>query len=66
TVLAPVLTRNLNASDCPRIERIAELIEPLPAANAAPLFVEVLQFADAVRKDRSSKPALPICPTGTR
>lgn len=66
TILAPVLTRNLNPADCPRLERITELIEPLPAANAAPLFVEVLQYADAARKDRSAKPALPICPTGTR
>ncbi|MGL4312600.1 MAG: hypothetical protein ACRCSO_01295 [Sphingomonas sp.] len=66
TILAPVITRNLNPADCPRLERISELIEPLPPANAAPLFVEMLQFADAARKDRSAKPALPICQAPAR
>lgn len=66
TVLAPMLTRSIQPGDCPQIERIVELIEPLPPANAAPLFVEVLQFADSKRKDKSANPALPICQTGTR
>lgn len=66
TLLAPLLTRNLQPADCPQIERIAQLIQPLPAANAAPLFVQVLQFADSKRKDRNSKPVLPICQPGMR
>lgn len=66
TVLAPLLTRSIQPADCPQIERIIELIEPLPPANAAPLFVEVLQFADSKRKDKSAKPALPICQPGAK
>jgi hypothetical protein len=66
TVLAPLLTRSIQPGDCPQIERIIELIEPLPPANAAPLFVEVLQFADSKRKDKGAKPALPICQPGAK
>lgn len=61
TLIAPVLTRSLQPADCPRIERIAELIEPLPAANAAPLFVQVFQLTESKRRDRNTKPGLTIC-----
>lgn len=63
TLLAPIVTRNVLPSDCGSLERIANLIQPLPAANAAPLFVQVLQLTDAKRRDRTSKPVLTICPT---
>ncbi len=70
SILAPMLTRSLQPADCPQIERIVELIEPLPAANAAPLFVQVLQFADSKRRtkdgDKPAKPVLPICQAGTK
>lgn len=66
TLLAPLLTRSLQTGDCAQVERIIELLEPLPAANAAPLLVEVLQFADAKRKDKATKPVLTICQAGTK
>lgn len=66
TLLTPVLTRNVQPADCPALERIVRLIQPLPAANAAPLFVQILQFSDAKRKDKAGKPTLPICQTGTK
>jgi hypothetical protein len=61
TLLTPTLTRNIQPADCASLERIVTLVQPLPAANTAPLFVQILQFSDAKRKDKGGKPTLPIC-----
>lgn len=66
TLLSPVLTRNLQPADCAPLERIVTLLQPLPAANAAPLVVQLIQFSDTKRKDKVAKPTLPICQTGTK
>ncbi|OYY72268.1 hypothetical protein [Sphingomonas sp. 28-63-12] len=64
-LVTPMLTRGIQAGDCPAIERIVTLAQPLPPRNAAALFVSIIQLVDAKRSDRQ-KPRLPICPQGTR
>lgn len=65
TLVTPALTRNLQPADCPAVERIVALAQPLPPRSAAGLFIAVLQLADARRQDRSKIP-LSICGPGGR
>lgn len=60
-LVAPLLTGELQAKDCPMIERALNLVQPLPARNTAALLVLIAQ-ADAA----SPRPMmrLPICPAG--
>lgn len=66
TLVTPALTRGVQPSDCPAIDRIVTLLEPLPPRSAAPLFVSVLQLVDARRTTRPERPTLRICQPGAR
>ncbi|OYX40474.1 hypothetical protein [Sphingomonas sp. 32-62-10] len=65
TLVTPALTRGLQPVDCPAIERIVTLAQPLPARNSAALFVSIIQLVDAKRTG-TNKPRLPICQQGPR
>lgn len=65
TLVTPLLTRDLQATDCPAVERIVNLAQPLPPRNLAGLFVSIVQLVDAKRTDKQ-KPRLPICSAGAR
>lgn len=64
SLIAPALTGKIQPGDCPAIERIVSLLEPLPPKNTAALLVTVIQLNDADRaKTPGAKPSgLPICP----
>lgn len=63
TLVTPALTRGLQPSDCPAIERIVALAQPLPPRNTAGLFVSIVQLVDAKRSG-ANKARLPICQPG--
>ena len=60
-VVVAKLSEEIKSKDCALIERVAELMEPLPAANVAQLLaLFAAQSAQAdVRKGK--KPWLPVC-----
>ncbi|QNA83929.1 hypothetical protein G4G27_07965 [Sphingomonas sp. So64.6b] len=57
-IVAPLITKDIKAKDCPAINRITTLIAPLPPRDAAELVVTILQLS----KDKGAKQNLPICP----
>lgn len=63
SLLAPSITGKIKPTDCPSIERIATLLEPLPPRNAAALLVTIIQLNDADRgRTTGARPSgLPIC-----
>lgn len=65
-LVAPLLTREIKASDCPNIDRILTLIDPLPARNTAALVVTIVELAQRDRPPRSGRSAFTICPFGVR
>lgn len=67
-LVAPAITGKIQPSDCPAIERVVTLLEPLPPKNTAALLVTAIQLSDADRSKRpGAKPSgLPICPAVTK
>lgn len=61
TLIAPVLTKTIEPADCPALDRILTLAQPLPPRNMAGLFVSILQLVDAKRIKKGGKATLPIC-----
>lgn len=63
-LLAPSVTGKIKPADCPSIERIVNLLEPLPPRNAAALLITVIQLndADRGRTTGTGPTGLPICP----
>lgn len=64
TLVAPLITKQLQTADCPAINRIMTLAEPLPPRNTAGMIVSILQLSDGKRTDR--RVPLPICKPGER
>ena len=64
SLLAPSITGKIKPADCPSIERIVNLLEPLPPRNAAALMVTIIQLNDADKgRTVGTRPTgLPICP----
>lgn len=60
SVFAPQITGGIAPADCPSLDRMVTLIEPLPPRNAAGLVVTTLQLLRA--KKVKGAPNLPICP----
>ena len=63
SLVAPQVTGQLQASDCPTLDRLVTLIEPLPARNTAGIVVATLQYlkAERARGKRNDIPDLPVC-----
>lgn len=61
-MVAPLLTQEIKAKDCPTIDRLLGLLDPLPARNTAALLVTVMQLAQAEQRGRPGQPQ--ICPAG--
>jgi len=65
TLLVPQLVGRIAPADCPTIDRLTKLLEPLPPRNTAGVVVATLQFLKAEKaKGRASVadvPDLPIC-----
>lgn len=64
TLIAPLITKQLQAADCPAVDRILTLAEPLPPRNTAGLVVAILQLSNAKHPDKPVP--LPICQAGRR
>ena len=63
-MVAPMLAKEVKAKDCPNIDRILTLIDPLPAKNTAGLVVAIIEMSG---KDRPrGKSPLTICPIAAR
>ncbi|MBB3910665.1 hypothetical protein [Sphingomonas desiccabilis] len=61
TLVAPLVTGNLQAKDCATVERALTLVQPLPARNTAALLV---LFAQADAASPRPMMRLPLCPAG--
>lgn len=61
SLVAPMLTKEVKASDCPNIDRILTLMDPLSARNTAALVVTILELS---QRDKPARPgrAFTICP----
>ena len=62
-MFAPQITGRINPEDCPMLDRVVTLIEPLPARNTAGILVAALQHLKTERARGRAKdaPDLPIC-----
>lgn len=63
-MVAPMLAKEVTARDCPHIDRVLGLIDPLPARNTAALVVTILAMSD--RDGARSRRGFAVCPTGPR
>jgi len=63
SLFAPQITGRLQARDCPTLDRLVTLLEPLPARNIAGIVVATLQYikAEHARGAMRDAPDLPIC-----
>ncbi|WP_375270645.1 hypothetical protein [Sphingomonas sp.] len=67
SLFAPQITGRLQARDCPTLDRLVTLLEPLPARNTAGIVVATLQYikAEHARGAMRDAPDLPICAART-
>lgn len=70
SLIAPMVVGRVQPSDCGTIDRMATLLEPLPARNTAGIIVAGLQHlkAEKARGTASVRdvPDLPVCPAARR
>ncbi|MFA5988573.1 MAG: hypothetical protein WC803_03070 [Sphingomonas sp.] len=59
TLVAAVIAKQLKPADCPAINRVLTLAEPLPPRNTAGLIVAILQLTGV--KQQEKRTLLPIC-----
>lgn len=60
SLVGPLVVKDLKVGDCPRIDRIAGLLAPLPVANTAALVVQMYLLSNDAAKKRVP---ISICPT---
>lgn len=67
-MFAPQITGRINPEDCPALDRVVTLIEPLPPRNTAGIVVAALQHlkTERARGRAQDAPDLPICTMGAR
>lgn len=63
SIVGPMLAKEIKTADCPAIDRVLTLSDPLPARNTASLIVLVLELAG---RDKPTKNGFSICPTTAR
>ncbi len=68
SIFAPQITGRIQPADCPTLDRLATLLEPLPARNTAGIVVATLQYlkAQKARGKQTSIPDLPVCPADAK
>ena len=68
SLFAPQITGRIQASDCPTLDRLVTLLEPLPPRNTAGIVVATLQYlkAEKAKGNRNDIPDLPVCAAGTK
>lgn len=65
-MVAPMLAKEVKAKDCPNIDRVLTLIDPLPARNTAALIVAILDMSGQARAKPGRKAGLSLCPAAPR
>jgi hypothetical protein len=50
SLIAPMLAKEIKAADCPNIDRILTIMNPLPARNTASLVVAILEMTQKTKK----------------
>lgn len=63
SLFAPQITGRIQPADCPTLDRLVTLLEPLPARNTAGIVVATLQYlkAEKAKGKRVDIPDLPVC-----
>lgn len=63
SIFAPQITGRIQPADCPTLDRLVTLLEPLPARNTAGIVVATLQYlkAEKAKGKRTEIPDLPVC-----
>ncbi len=59
SLAAPIMTKEIKPADCPAIDRVLSLVDPLPARNTAALIVTIIEISGRSKKLKSS---LTVCP----
>lgn len=60
-MMGPMIVSEIKAKDCPAINRMVELLQPLPAKNTAALFITIAQLA-TTGEGKPASAKLPLCP----
>lgn len=63
SLFAPQITGRIQPGDCPTLDRLVTLLEPLPARNTAGIVVATLRYLKAEKNKgkRNAIPDLPVC-----
>jgi hypothetical protein len=64
-IVAPLLAKEVKARDCPNIDRILTLIDPLPAKNTAALVIAIIDISGKEARGKGGA-AFSLCPATTR
>lgn len=59
--LGPLIANEVKPNDCPKIDRVVNILEPLPAKNMAMLITTLVEFGSESGKATKKNP-LSICP----
>jgi hypothetical protein len=68
SLFAPQITGRIQAGDCPTLDRLVTLLEPLPPRNTAGIVVATLQYlkAEKAKGRKDDIPDLPVCAAGAK
>lgn len=58
-MMGPMIASEIKPKDCGAINRMVELLQPLPARNTAAIFITIAQLA---QRDGKVDSKLPLCP----
>jgi hypothetical protein len=58
STLSQGIAQRIKPADCPKIDRLLNILQPLPAQNMAAFFVAIMEFTDS----KDSKNPIKICP----
>ena len=61
-MIAPMLAKEVKAKDCPHIDRVLTLIDPLPAKNTAALVVAILDMTGKAKGGGKDGNPFVLCP----
>ncbi|KQN26159.1 hypothetical protein ASE86_08380 [Sphingomonas sp. Leaf33] len=66
SMIAPMLAKEVKAKDCPNIDRVLTLIDPLPARNTASLVVALMDMSGAAKARPGRRADFVLCPREVR
>ncbi|MBM3928813.1 MAG: hypothetical protein FJ335_10190 [Sphingomonadales bacterium] len=66
SMVVPMLAKEVKPKDCPNIDRVMTLIDPLPARNTAALVVALLDISGAGKPRPGRRSDFSLCPRDVR